>query len=125
MNKAILDKFGELLMTRVRDKAIGDWEKILSGEMRGQRAERLRAELTPFEPAQLEVIRRLLPDIVDTTLHHLLWMLEQERSADLICEAGSGVKESVRDSSDGLTGELYGKNGWVAQFSHKPQGHFI
>ena len=73
-----LEAFGMFLMRRVRDKAIADWDKIVSGEMKGDSAARVQRELAEYGAEDIEVLRRLIPQIVDTTLHHLLWALEQD-----------------------------------------------
>jgi hypothetical protein len=107
-----LDVFGELLVTRVREKAIRDWMKQLDGRMKGETADRLRPDIEELGPGQLALLRRLVPQIVDTTLHHLLWTLEQERSIEVLVSGSSGP-ESVRSLSDGLPGELYE---WIERF---------
>jgi hypothetical protein len=117
MSENPLDKLGELLMTRVRDKAIGDWDRILDGRMKGATAERARAELAADGGDHGAILHRLIPRIVDTTLHHLLWTLEQERSLNLAVDAEGAVVSSVREASDGLSGELYGRRGWIVRYS--------
>ena len=120
MSKQILDHFGELLIKRVRDKAIGEWESIILGQMKGLRAERVSQHLRSFAPEQREKLISLVPQIVDSVLHHLLWTIEQEASVDVLAKAGEDRKlQSVRDASDGLPGELYGDFGWIARFSSK------
>jgi hypothetical protein len=123
MSNPLLDKFGELLMRRVRDKAIGDWERIVAGQMRGASAERVRQQIASLAPQQTEILLKLIPQIVDTTLHHLLWTVEQEQSVDLVLKDEQGVAHSAQEASDGLPGELYGDQGWIARFSTKPKDH--
>jgi len=124
MSNPSLEKLGELLMRRVRDKAIGDWEGIVTGEMRGTTGARVRQQLTAFGPQQTNVLLKLLPQIVDTTLHHLLWTLEQEQSVNLLAKDEHDVFYNAREASDGLAGELYGDQGWIARFSSKPKHDF-
>jgi hypothetical protein len=112
--KEALAHFGELLIRRVREKAILDWTKILDGRMKGETAERLRPELSRLDPGELALIERLVPQIVDTALHHLLWTLEQEESVDIAVKTSAGVVPSLREVSDGLAGELYE---WIPRFS--------
>ena len=101
-----LDCFGALLIECVREKAIQDWTKILDGRMKGETAEHLRPDVSRLEPGELVFIQRLVPMIVDTTLHHLLWTLEQEPSVDIAVRTQRAVVPSLRDISDGLAGEL-------------------
>ena len=114
LTKEALDRFGEILIKQVRDKAILDWTKILDGRMKSETAERLRPELSRLDPGELALIERLVPQIVDTALHHLLWTLEQEESVDIAVKTPAGAVPSLREISDGLAGELYG---WIPRFS--------
>ncbi len=114
-----LDILGEILMARVRDKAIGDWDRILDGRMKGSTAQKVRSELEAVSSDAPAVIAKMVPRIVDTTLHHLLWTLEQEDSLELSVEAEGESTPSIRDESDGLTGELYRARGWIARFSRE------
>ena len=113
LSEQALDHFGEILIKRVRAEAILDWTKILDGRMKGVRAERLRPELSGLDPGQMALIQRLLPQVVDTVLHHLLWTLEQEESIDVAVRTAEGLVPSLREVSDGLAGELYG---WIPRF---------
>jgi hypothetical protein len=123
MSNTLLDRFGELLMTRVRDKAIGDWERIIGGHMKGSRGELVRQQMSSLTPEQTRTLLSLIPQIVDTTLHHLLWTVEQEQSVDIVSKDDAGVFRSVREVSDGLSGELYSDRGWIARFSRKEKSH--
>jgi hypothetical protein len=115
-NKAALDKFGQLLMKRVRDQTIFEWDMIIDGRAKGVTAKHVHEMLSSFDAQQLEVLHRLVPDIVDTTLHHLLWTLEQEKSVDVAVHTAEGVVPSLREVSDGLAGELYD---WIPRFSQQ------
>jgi len=117
MSSEALDRFGELLVRKVRNEAIDDWRMIVDGTMCSQRAQRLRDLLSIFDSEQKERFMELAPEIVDSVLHHLLWMLEQTEDVDVGVRLADGRLRSVRDESDGLSGELYGDHGWIARFS--------
>ena len=114
-----LDALGEILMTQVRDKAIGDWDRIIDGRMKGRTADKIRAELDAASADASAVLRKMIPRIVDTTLHYLLWTLEQEHSLTLSIEADGETSPNIREESDGLSGELYGTRGWLCRFSQE------
>lgn len=116
MNNKFLDLFGEILMQRVRDEAIEQWEMTLKGKMKNENSQRLYNLATASGQSQL--INELVPQIVDTTLHHLLWTLEQEDSID-ISVSNDDKKASLKALSDGLPGELYTEDGWISRFSNK------
>lgn len=121
MRNPSLDKFGKLLIEKVRDQAIGDWERFISGEMKGVTAERVKQQTASLTSEQKTIICNLIPMVVDTTLHHLLYIAEQEQSLRLMIDnPEGGAAHNLREISDGLAGELYGDHGWIARFSTKP-----
>jgi len=117
MGNPYLDKFGKTLMSKVRDSAIRNWDMILDGRMKGDMANNIRQELSTFSDEQRELVYRLIPNIVDTTLHYLLWAIEQEHSIEVIQSLDNNDRADVAEISDGLPGELYTKEGWIERFS--------
>lgn len=114
-----LDKFGRVLMTQVRDATISDWHKLVTGNMKGERAQQIRAMFTSFSSEQRNVLLSLVPEVVDTVLHHLLWTLERVDDVRLAVKTTEGEVASIREQSDGLAGELYSTNGWIARYSRQ------
>lgn len=117
MSREPLDRFGELLIQRVRDEAITDWQMLIRGDMKGVRADRLRQRLAAIDRAARDTLLSLLPDIVDTVLHHLLWTLEQNTELTVGIQMHEDFFPNVSQMSDGLPGELYTDKGWIARFS--------
>ena len=113
-----LNRFGEIVVRRVRDESVEQWMKILNGRAKGATAESLRPELSRLNRNQIALIERLVPMIVDTVLHHLLWTLEQVEDVDISVQLPNGVVPSLREVSDGLAGELYD---WIEWFSSPPK----
>lgn len=118
MSEKHLDTFGEILIKKVRDVAIHNWDSIIDGKMKGQRSKEIREMFSIFNDEQIEVLKDLFPMVVDSTLHHLLWTLEQEDAIELSVEVDQKAKR-IRDISDGLAGELYTEDGWIMRFSEK------
>lgn len=117
MSHTLLNKFGYLLMTRVRDESIDHWRMIVSGKMKGERAVKLRQDLEKWGAAAEHAISEFVPHIVDTTLHNLLVLIEQEESLKLAVEDRGVRMNDIRELSDGLAGELYSDQGWISRFS--------
>jgi hypothetical protein len=113
-DKEALDRFGELLVKQVRDPSVWEWREILHGRMKGVTAERLRPRLSLLNPNDRAFMEGLVPEIVDTVLHYVLWTLEQEESVDVSVKVPGGVVPSLREVSDGLAGELHD---WIPRFS--------
>lgn len=116
MSQAALDKFGRLLMTRVRDEAVSDWKMMIDGRMKGESAERVRELLHNLSEVDKELLFQIIPGVVDTVLHHFLWTTEQESDLQVGIKMEDRI-EDLRDISDGLPGELYTDEGWIARYS--------
>src|SRR5207245_552697 len=65
-----LERFAQLLMTLVRDRAIGEADRLARGAVVGPSGKRWRA-LMAERPSE-EVLLEVIPEIVDQTLFQLL-----------------------------------------------------
>jgi hypothetical protein len=119
MSKAALDTFGQLLMSKVRDETIEHWKMIADGRLKGERAARIRNRLSEMGHNDRDVLMAMIPEVVDSVLHNLLWMLDQEHDVTVAFRIGAETVPSLRDASDGLAGELYSDAGWIARFSRE------
>jgi hypothetical protein len=115
----VLQKFGQLLVSEVRDEAIDKYEMIATGTMKSVSATELHSKLTNFTEDQLSIVREIVVSSIDDVIHNFLWMLEQhDDDVDLLCSwNGDSDKENIRKLSDGLSGEIYTEDGWIAKFS--------
>ena len=116
MKKDVLDYFGEMLISNVRDKTIASWDMMVNGKMKGITAQQVREKISSFSDEQKEILRWLTPQITDTCLHYLLTMFEQSDELKLtVCIEQANV--DLKQISDGLAGELYTEDGWINRFS--------
>ncbi|WP_438498559.1 epimerase [Paenibacillus sp. IHBB 3054] len=121
----MLNKFGKMLISQVRDETIEQWERILSGQVKSKRALKIYSEIQlEFDEQAKTLVTNLLTQAVDSTLHNFLYMCEQEDNIDIIFkddEDGGNVEEiNIKEVSDGLSGELYTEDGWILSYSTKP-----
>lgn len=116
MQEEVLNLFGSLLMKRVRDWSIQDIDMLVSGQAKGLTAERFQNLFAQPNDNCKALIQQVTPDIVDFTIHNLLWMLEQEGEIEVFVRLKSGEFLNLKDASDGLTGENYE---WIRQFSQE------
>lgn len=116
MSEKALDNFGEILIREVRDKTIMNWKKMLDGRMKGNTAQQVIEKLDCFTDQQIKILEWMLCKFADNQLHNLLFMLEENSNIDLTIDE-SGKKQNIRELSDGLAGELYTEDGWIARFS--------
>jgi hypothetical protein len=120
--KEILDGFGKTLINYTRDEVIEINNLIMSGKMNAAEAKELYNLFTHLDGNQQEIVRKFVLNAVDQTMHHFLWMIEQNDEIDLIYKNSENFKMevSLKDISDGLSAELYTKEGWIERFSKYP-----
>jgi hypothetical protein len=108
---------GKLLMTRVRDQSIKDIDMIISGQAKGIGVEPIQKLLSSFDKKQLQALHELVPEIIDITLHNLLWLFEEAEFLEISIRIDTEVVPSLRELSyGGLHGDLYE---WIPQFSQE------
>src|SRR5215467_865924 len=101
MSQEALDSFGEILITRVRDKAILHWKMVMDGRMKDEDSVNFRKELERMPSDAKSICSALIPQVIDTVLHHLLWTLEQRKDIRLeVLEDSQFI--DVNEVSDGL-----------------------
>ncbi|WP_306352640.1 hypothetical protein [Flavobacterium sp. '19STA2R22 D10 B1'] len=115
-DKEVLEAFGTVLITAVRDRALDRFNTIESGTLKSEQAIELHQSLKVFTAEQLQVIKTIVNATVDTTLFNVLSMLEQHEDEMQLLMEGKNICEI----SDGLAGELVSSDGWIEKFSkHK------
>ena len=115
--KDVLDRFGQLLVSEVRDVAVAVALKSLRGQMKDQASKQLEAELAKVPESTRKLFETFATDLVDSTLHDLLCFFEGAEDF-LIAFKGDEVNlVDLNDVSDGLAGELFAEDGWISRFS--------
>lgn len=82
----------------------------------------IRELLTNFNKEQIEVILNLIPTIVDTSMHYFLEVIDSSEDIKISLNDKDSNPMAIKELSDGLAGELYSDEGWIARFSKKPLG---
>ena len=108
----VLNEFGKILITEVRDGTIDSMNKMIDGTMKGTIAKLIRKKISILDKEQIEVLKWLIPEIVDFSLDSMLFMFEEHPGLQLVFQ---GV--DLKEVSDGLSGELYTEDGWIQKFS--------
>lgn len=108
----ILSIFGEMLIKDVRDRSIREYDMIISGKMKDEDSQKIHEEIKAMGEKEYQLIDKIIPRIVDLTMHNMLRMIEENESLEMMVE-----KESIDEISDGLAGELYTEDGWIQRFS--------
>jgi hypothetical protein len=117
MSKGALDRFGLLFMQRVRDAAIREVDADIKGKAKDMIGKRVRDILKNTDAKTQEALLQVVPIVVDTVLHNVLWMFEDEPELKISIETPSENVPDLTKISDGFSGELYTSVGWIARFS--------
>lgn len=122
MNDEILMMLGKLIMEKARDDSISCLFDEIKGNINSYQGIRIRELLTNFNKEQIEIIIKLVPTVVDTSLHYFLDMIDSSDEIKLLFKEGDLNYIDIKELSDGLAGELYSDEGWIAKFSKQPHG---
>jgi hypothetical protein len=115
MTKSQLDNFGRAYINDVRDDAIQHWSDIISGNIKAPELIALGNEINNNSKESIQLLSRLIPRIIDSCISRNLRFFEQHPEFEIL--AGDS---NLVDLSDGLTGELFGRRGWISKFSKAP-----
>jgi hypothetical protein len=115
--KDILDRFGQLLVSEVRDVAVAVALKSLRGQMQDQASKQLEAELAKVPESTLNLLEAFATDLVDSTLHDLLSFFEGTEDFLIAFQENENDLVDLNEISDGLAGELVTEEGWISRFS--------
>jgi hypothetical protein len=111
-----LDQFGQFLMANLRDKAIEFFDRLAEGQWKAGRLQQLQADLTGLDESQRSILRRCVVDVTDNAIHDFLFALQE--LADFEDDIQVVVQgQNIAKISDGLHGELFTTDGWMAKYS--------
>jgi hypothetical protein len=114
----VLDEFGQILMTYLRDSAIEFHNKAAKNEWRAPRLKRLQSDLQRLTPSQRKLVQRCVVASIDTAIHDFLFHVQEESDTSKAPTIEIRVRgKDVARLSDGLHGEAFTDRGWQAQFS--------
>lgn len=118
--KRTLEEFGKGLMLNVRDDALYFLEHLTSGRMVDGVSKEFYSRFQTLDTPAAEIAKDLALQAVDAGIARFLHYLEVGDFELLACD-DSGKKHDIVATSDGLVGELYTEDGWVARYSKYPQ----
>ena len=109
-------KFGEFLVKNLHDEAIGFFEQLALGQWKAPALQPLQKALASLTPPQREIIRECVRRSLVAGLHRFLFALGEAHDIDqgiTVLVDGADIAEQ----SDGLQGEIFGDDGWLAKYS--------
>jgi hypothetical protein len=109
----LFERFGKQLIEKVRDKQIRISDMFL--DQKSPLSSKYKNELDGLSPAQMEMIKELVVEWVDGTLHSLLYELEDSKWIKLRLESEDTVLEDIRQAAwEDLHGYIFA---WAKKYS--------
>lgn len=109
-----LDAFGKVVVERVVEPVSAlfsaNLKRSVSADCTSDEADRFLSKLNSEDEL---ILQKFIHAAIVKTTHYFLWQAEQG-AFDIQLNA-----KSVADLSDGLSGELYSDDGWLARFGKK------
>jgi hypothetical protein len=116
--KAVLDVLGKMLM-ETRDRSIIHWDQMLSGKRPYAPWERVKLKFPNLDDSSLDLLRSVIPHVIDTCIYNLLAELDASHSNGVRISVTYNGKTypDVARISWGLVGEPMSEEGWLVRFS--------
>ncbi|MEM7147258.1 MAG: hypothetical protein AAF591_19235 [Verrucomicrobiota bacterium] len=111
-----LDHFGEFLMVSMRDAAIDAFDGIAMEENKAPALQSLQSDLRTLSDSQIDLVRRAFITAIDSGLHDFLFSLHEQASVNARIQISVDGQDVVQ-LSDGIQGEMFTDDGWIARFS--------
>jgi hypothetical protein len=124
--KEIVNQFGQLMMSEVRDYACGIAEGLVNGKGRSEPWVKLIEDLKKLKlkPEENEIIVRYAIEAIDQALFHVFRFADDyEVGIQFQNQNKTGEFHDMSKISDGLAGEMLGEEGWIARFSKYPSNY--
>jgi hypothetical protein len=111
-----LEAFGRFLMVNLRDRAIRYCDQLIGRKLKAPSVANLQADLQTLSGEQLSIVRRCVVRVTDYAIHDFLFQLQECAGLeDAIQIYVNGI--DIAEASDGLHGEPYTEDGWMAKYS--------
>jgi hypothetical protein len=114
-----LDEFGSFFVRNLRDRMLWDLDMLLRGAWKAPAVQSLQAKISRLAEDERGIIREVAEHIITAGMHDLLFALQEQADADGAIRVFVEGEE-VATLSDGLHGEIFGEDGWIARFSEYP-----
>lgn len=112
-----LEKFGAFFVENLRDNLIEKAEMHFDGAWK--KPSDLQKKISKLSDKEKALMREFVERLTVTAMHDLLFAFQEENTR------GGTIKiladgEDLAANSDGLQGEIFGNDGWIARFSKFP-----
>ncbi|MFO1485097.1 MAG: hypothetical protein U1F71_17185 [Verrucomicrobiaceae bacterium] len=117
-----LSKFGSFIVKNLRDQALDDLEMLLRGAWKSPATQDMQRRLGSLTDEQRQLFREVADRIITTGMHDFLFALQEASDANQGFEVQVDGS-NIASLSDGLHGEIFSEEGWIAKHSKFPRSH--
>jgi len=108
-----LELFGQEFIRKIRDLSIEDYLMIKTGKMKSSDAKMVYELYALLSNSDTNKVDTIVVDIIGRALYNALRMFEESKNYTITDKRDH---EDIVQLSDGLSGELYGENGWIEKY---------
>lgn len=112
-----LSKFGQFLMANLRDPGIEYYDHLAKKHWKAPGLQKLQHDLDKLADDQKATVRRCVVSAIDHALHDFLFKLHEIADFDNDIQVHVDG-QNIAAISDGLAGELFSDEGWMAKYSN-------
>ena len=116
------NKFGEFIVTNFWDESVEFFDQLVRGHWKAPALQQLQKDVAALSPAQRATVRQCVLQSLGAGLHRFLFALGEAHDFNqgpTIVVDGVDVVEQ----SDGLHGETFGPDGWMAKYAKHREGY--
>lgn len=111
-----LAKFGHFLMTNLRDPCIEHYDYMAKGHWKAPALQSLQNDLRKLSEKERAMVRKCVIEGLNAAIHDFLFKLQEIADFDNDIQVHVDGQNIV-ELSDGLHGELFSSEGWMAKYS--------
>lgn len=119
LSRKALAHFGREIIEGARDWAINDWDRTMDGSIKAPSSLLIHEQIAHLPPEAQDLVKKLIPAIVDTTLHYVMFMFEHPTHHGIrisVTTPDGEICPDLNAISDGLAGDLLA---WTEAYSKK------
>ncbi|MBJ2123662.1 hypothetical protein [Flavobacterium sp. IB48] len=120
MKEKLLNEFGKYLIEEVRDDSIFEFNEIVNNNSISKENQYI-FELLKKSKVPKEDLIKIVTEMIDKCLFKTLFFFQSQEEFTLTTKDQKGKVINLAEMSDGLSGEIYGENGWIKKFSEYEQ----
>jgi hypothetical protein len=114
-----IERFGKFFVENLRDKSLDYLQFMFDGKWKAPELQPLQGKVSNISPDLRQTIYELTESVLTNAMHDLLFAFQEAHDAKIGIEIIVDGKP-IAEQSDGLHGEIFGKEGWIVRFSKFP-----